>query len=818
MHPVVYALVHLRLGLGILSEGDDIEVASGGWTDKRLEVRAVVRPINGGSLCSWLQLLPYYLQRYAHQLFSGAAGRPAGWLAQRTRWPWPHHAYARQTGRQTGRQDAFVLRSSKSSPSAEPANRPNKHSEPAGGRANQTSTLPDNGRSDEGCGTVPRFQPSSAPSGYQRLCCAAYMGCPAVRAETLPAAVQGRCQLAWLRRQRLAELGWLSRLGLLEAVGRASMAQSGGSAPAPALPGPMSSTHTRYACQKVDAEATLQPAAQTATARSHSSLPQPIQPPAAIAMRGGQSALPIHTFDDTSHAISALCNSRPEDSMTSEQQAKRRRTDSRATDTESLAAETPSGQPSPPTARRTPSVGHALPAIRSPTNPAQLQLHQQLQPYSAYYQDPNDSIISQQYQYPSQQQHQHYYQQHQQQQQHSQQFGIVATHASSPSISSAATTLNPPRSAMPQQFITPHAIPATLLSQNSAVAGSEYSMWFYAQQHMQPSDRAAAAAAAASAGSSANAAAAAAVAAASVGGMASSTSVSPVSQHTLAPADHQYPIQPQFDSQMRYMAVPGQHHSGMPKPMSAAGVALDATLRSNTATSAQQQYAHAHQNAGIPALQHYHHPYQQAQTHNTQYPSYYHHSQQQTPQQAFSTHHSVNPHLVQSQLPSPFPTQASPLTSTNAAAAAVAAAVAMSDTSSGHASVGPASESNSILHPGAFMGTSSESDRVSAAQVAAAVAAVTASTHTHPLASSGVSAVSGPVLSADSSNGSAGSSSAAIGITSTSRLGMGLGDIGHPTGVPAFKFSMSMQSSGDTSIPEYFEASTLMQTATPHYL
>ncbi|KAJ2540145.1 hypothetical protein EV175_006265, partial [Coemansia sp. RSA 1933] len=50
------------------------------------------------------------------------------------------------------------------------------------------------------------------------------------------------------------------------------------------------------------------------------------------------------------------------------------------------------------------------------------------------------------------------------------------------------------------------------------------------------------------------------------GDAASNTSVSPVSQHTLAPTDGGYPIQGQFDGQMRYMAVPGQA-SGVPKQL-----------------------------------------------------------------------------------------------------------------------------------------------------------------------------------------------------------------------------------------------------------
>ncbi|ORX73552.1 hypothetical protein DL89DRAFT_434 [Linderina pennispora] len=58
--------------------------------------------------------------------------------------------------------------------------------------------------------------------------------------------------------------------------------------------------------------------------------------------------------------------------------------------------------------------------------------------------------------------------------------------------------------------------------------------------------------------------------------LASSTSVSPIAQHALAPAaSHQYQMHGQLDGQMRYMAVPSQQHqhmqhqqpSSLPKPI-----------------------------------------------------------------------------------------------------------------------------------------------------------------------------------------------------------------------------------------------------------
>ncbi|KAI7821662.1 hypothetical protein BX661DRAFT_63244 [Kickxella alabastrina] len=263
--------------------------------------------------------------------------------------------------------------------------------------------------------------------------------------------------------------------------------------------------------------------------------------------------------------------------------------------------------------------------------------------------------------------------------------------------------------------------------------------------------------------------------AAAVGSMAGSTSVSPVSQHALAPADQQYPMQGQFDNQMRYMTVPG-HPSGMPKPINSATVPLDRSGRSNASVSQQQQFQNQPAAAIAPsataepwrisAMQQYHHPYQQAQV-NPHYANYYHAQvqQQQQQQQQHNIHQSVHAHMVQQQMSSPFPTQGS----------AVAATAGMGDNSSGHVPMG-ASSSNSVLHTGSYGTVNSTPDQVSAAQVAAAVAAVTASVHTHPMP--GVSMVvggssNGPVVS---SGGNA-SGCGVIGIGSTGRLGMGLTEV-----------------------------------------
>ncbi|KAJ2385599.1 hypothetical protein GGI05_004649, partial [Coemansia sp. RSA 2603] len=124
--------------------------------------------------------------------------------------------------------------------------------------------------------------------------------------------------------------------------------------------------------------------------------------------------------------------------------------------------------------------------------------------------------------------------------------------------------------------------------------------------------------------------------------------------------------------------------------------------------------------------------------------------------------------------------------------AAVAAAAAIGDGSSDHASLSN-SASSSVLQSGAYAVVHTPTDQVSAAQVAAAVAAATASVHSHPIVGSGVASGTGPILSSGSTPGSV-----------VSRLGVGFSDIDQ-SGIPAFKFAVNMQSGGDTNIPEYFE-------------
>ncbi|KAJ1804040.1 hypothetical protein LPJ75_005703, partial [Coemansia sp. RSA 2598] len=362
---------------------------------------------------------------------------------------------------------------------------------------------------------------------------------------------------------------------------------------------------------------------------------------------------------------------------------------------------------------------------------------------------------------------------------------VSAAEAAAAAAAVATAPLNPPRSTLPPQYITPHAIPATLLGQAPAVNSSDYNMWFYSQQQIPAPDRSVS------------------VATAAAGGMVGSASVSPVSQHALASAEQPYPVQGHFDNQMRYMAVPSQP-SVMPKPASSTTLQLDRTMRANSTGSLVGAA-----NVLQPYQQSYQHGQAQAQSQmqmHAQYSGYYHHSQthqqhnQQQQQQPHSAHyypsaqaytHPYSQHqqhiqqTVHQQLPSPFPTQASAIS-----AAAVAAAIG--DTASNHTSVGT-SAASSVLHTGTYAAVHTPTDQVSAAQVAAAVAAATASasasasTHSHPIPGGG------PVVSAGSSTGSV-----------VSRLGIGLSDIDQ-SNMPAFKFSMNMQPGSEAGIPEYFE-------------
>ncbi|KAJ2780749.1 hypothetical protein GGI15_003432 [Coemansia interrupta] len=555
---------------------------------------------------------------------------------------------------------------------------------------------------------------------------------------------------------------------------------------------------------------------------------------------------PGYQLDEASRAIASLCSnirSSPEDSMNTEQQAKRRRTDSKATDPESSAKDPLSIKQSPLTARRTPSDAHSLPSIRSPATPAVQNLHIQQPPQHTYYQEALDtgiyhsqnhtpqshlSVGSQPANTPTTSvsgigtQQARYFgtvvPQTQQQPRDGQQFGMAAAHAASASpgmsaVISSATTLNPPRSSLSQQFATPPAIPATLLAQSSAVSNSDYNMWFYSQQQQQQHHQVAAAAAAA-----ADRSASVATASAAVGGMAGSASVSPISQHAVASADHQYPIQGHFDSQMRYMAVPGQMSSAMPKPFNSASTSLERPIRGSNsasvvgaASTVLQSYHHYQSAAAHPQYANYyntHHHSQQQHQHQqqvhqqtppyqyqaTHYYHHHHHQQQQAHQQPTQPHQqsthahqyqSPGQHSVHSQMASAFPTPASAMS-----AAVVAAAIG--DGSSDHASLAN-SVSSSVLQSGAYAVVHTPTDQVSAAQVAAAVAAATASVHSHPAVGSGVAGSTVPIMSSGSTPGSV-----------VSRLGIGYSDIDQ-SGIPAFKFAVNMQPGSDTSIPEYFE-------------
>ncbi|KAJ2697128.1 hypothetical protein H4218_004152 [Coemansia sp. IMI 209128] len=512
------------------------------------------------------------------------------------------------------------------------------------------------------------------------------------------------------------------------------------------------------------------------------------------------------------------------DSMTSEQQAKRRRTESKATDNESLTAESPTAKLSPPASRRAPSVAHSLSAIRSTPTPVQQQ--QSL----SYYQDSLASGSTSQYQYASQQHtpqshissysqtatpvpsasalaqahHPRYFgavapssSQSQQQQLPSYQELGAASQSVSAAIASAAVTSavpsgSTPHHQLPLPFISPHAIPASMLGQSPAVGNAEYNAWLYSQQHMpSPMDRS--------------------TAVSGVGGMASSASVSPVAQHALAPAGHSYQLSGQFDGQMRYMAVPGQASPAMLKPAGQATLPLDRSYRAAAAAmSSQQQYAHtSHATHGLSAMQYAHHPSQQhqhqQQQHYQGYPDYYHpHTHA-----AYSNQHALQPHMMQQQhhsasqhyahqqqhqhqlQQSPFSPHAS-LTGTTA----------MSDSSSGQASMGAGPASSSGLHTGAYahpvqLATEQASASV---QMAAAVAAAAISAHAIPVSHSSPSGGTGTSLSS-STNHTAGT---AVAIGSTQRLGSAMGDMDQP-GIPAFKFSMGLQSGSEASMPDYFE-------------
>ncbi|KAJ2041306.1 hypothetical protein H4S04_007710 [Coemansia sp. S16] len=502
--------------------------------------------------------------------------------------------------------------------------------------------------------------------------------------------------------------------------------------------------------------------------------------------------------------------------MTSEQQAKRRRTESKATDNESLTAESPTAKLSPPASRRTPSVAHSLSAIRSTPTPVQQQ-----QQHLSYYQDSLASGSTSQYQYASQQHtpqshmssysqtatpvpsasalaqaHPRYFsavapsssQSQQQQQLPSYQELGASSHSVSAAIAtataaSAAPSASTPHHQLPQPFVSPHAIPASMLGQSPAVANAEYNAWLYSQQHMPSSiDRSAAVTA--------------------VGGMASSTSVSPVAQHALAPADHTYQLGGQFDGQMRYMAVPGQASPALLKPTS-----LDRSYRAVAAMSGQQQYAHAsHAAHGLSAMQYAHHPSQQQHYHG--YPDYYHtHAHAAYPsQQALQPHmvqqhqqHSTSQHYVHHQQQpyqhhhqqSPFPTHAS-----------LAGTTAMSDSSSGQASMAAGPASSSGLHTGAYAHPAQLATEQASAtvQMAAAVAAAAISAHTIPVSHSSPSGGTGTSLSSSTNHTAA----TAVGIGATQRLGSAMGDMDQP-GIPAFKFSMGLQSGSEASMPDYFE-------------
>ncbi|KAJ2757633.1 hypothetical protein H4S06_003087, partial [Coemansia sp. BCRC 34490] len=547
-----------------------------------------------------------------------------------------------------------------------------------------------------------------------------------------------------------------------------------------------------------------------------------------------------------------------------------------ATDVDSPAPdESPTVRISPSVSRAL-SVAHSLPAIRSPAIApvAHHQLQQQHQHQHQQYQDPAAVApgTTPQYQYGYPQQHtghshpgaapafatasamaqphqrlfggfaqqapSHFANQYLPPPGH-QQLGLPANpSASTTSVTSAAGTasVGAQHAHFQQQFVSPHTIPSSLLGQNPGVAGADYGVWLYPHQQMPAGSDRTAALASASGGIAS-------VSAIAGGEVASSTSVSPVSHHTLAPADSTYNIHGQFDGQMRYMAVPGQA-SGIPKQVPApTSLPYDRSLRPITIAGHHQQTASSHP---LPTIQQYgvHHQqytqqpqqqqqqqqyyHQQPQTHQYQHhPQQHQHQQQQlshvqfnskqqNPQQQhdYSAYYQPQHQFSQTQQPtsahhsvlgqqSPFPAHAA---SVSAVAAAAAAAAALGDNSPGHLPPIAASPSNSssILHSasyGAVHGSQSgqlSPEQVSAAQMAAAaVAAVSVSAHNIPAStSSSVGGINVP-------NNGSGSLNTAVGIGG-GRLAVGINDI-DPPGLNSFKFSVNMPSGSESGLPDYFE-------------
>ncbi|KAJ2077842.1 hypothetical protein H4R24_004881 [Coemansia sp. RSA 988] len=494
-----------------------------------------------------------------------------------------------------------------------------------------------------------------------------------------------------------------------------------------------------------------------------------------------------------------------------------------ATATESPPAESPLAKRSPATAKRAPSaVAHSLPAIRSPTVPSLQPMplhpppqHQPAQPY--HYDSLSASVPPHQDHYgslagTSQTQPQYHSQpplpqphdpspqhlagyaqtagvqvsaapgvgtvparflsaatntqQHQQQQLPalaSHQLGLAAhsapMHASAVSAPAAATAPTP-SAQLPQPFVSPHGIPTSLLGHGSAVANAEYGVWFYPHHHLAQADRSM-----------------------GMAGMAGSASASPLSQHTIASTDQSYPLHGQFDSQMRYMAVPGQP-SGAPKPVVSAALPIDRSLRPISIASHHHQQQQQH---GLAAM---HYSQSSAYPSHAQYHPSYYHPQHQMPQQTL--YPSILPNQPQHPQHHP-PFQAHP--------SALAATAPMSECSSAHTSVGAAANGG-VMHPSAYNAMPPSSidsvpcEQVSAAQVAAAVAAAAVSAHSIPASSTAAGVGPG-------APGSASGSTIGFG---GSRLAVGANDPEHPA-IPAFKFSMSMPTNSESSIPEYFEVS-----------
>lgn len=368
------------------------------------------------------------------------------------------------------------------------------------------------------------------------------------------------------------------------------------------------------------------------------------------------------------------------------------------------------------------------------------------------------------------------------------------------SIASSVTLQHPVPQQSQQPFVSTHTNPAPFLSQNTTVssgaAGADYSMWFYSppgqqQQQQQPSTN---------------------VDHGVVPSVASlpltyPVATAPVSTHQRTAATstsdyNSYSMMSSIDSQMRYMAIPGQT-SAIPRPI-VTGSLSERSVRPIAPQSqsvshglSPMQYHHIPQH--LPPLPPQPQPLQQPR-HQQHYPGFHGYHVPSTPQQQpdyyqhqqnypLQTHLLSHPATVQyyssQQQQSPFPAHGS-------------IAGSLSESSSGPASVrdgGRGGTGHGIFAQEPRMATAGEGDVSATAQMAAAVAAAAISAQ-HPVSSnSGASPTGNSVTAAAIAAAASGNTGNLIGMDQSN--------------VPAFKFTMNMPAAGAGSagLPEYFEVS-----------